>query len=85
MAYDDVTKLVPGLHDEGHNFIVHFGVGRNGFITLERRADSGGYFDKDIYGKHGPLESRGVYVTRWDVEKLVRQLHILGIRVPQLR
>ena len=81
MSYEDVTKIVPGLHGAGFKYIIHLGVGRSGFITLETRADSGGYFGPDIYGRTGPLVHRGVYFTKWDVEKLLKQLLGLGLHV----
>ena len=73
--------MVPGLHKGGYNFIIHLGVGRNGFIALEKRAHLGGYYRRDIHGKEGPLESRCVYVTKWDVNDLVHQLTQLGLKV----
>ena len=81
VSYDDVSHLVPDLHAANYDLIIHFGVGRNGFITLEKRAHSGGYFGKDIYGRTGPRETQGVYVTKWNVEELVRRLHGLGYKV----
>jgi hypothetical protein len=81
VSYEDVEIVVPGLHHGGYDFIIHFGVGKNGFITLEQRAHSGGYYKKDIYGREGPLASRCMYVTKWDVHHLVHQLTQLGLKV----
>jgi hypothetical protein len=50
-------------------------------MTLEDRAHSGGYYGNDVYGRQGPLEGNQVYMTKWDVEKLVNQIHALGIKV----
>jgi hypothetical protein len=80
VSYKDVREIVPTLHHD-FDFIIHAGVGRNGFITLEKRADSGGYFGKDIHGRHGPLESHGIYVTRWNVEKLLALILQSGYKV----
>jgi hypothetical protein len=84
VSYEDVLEIVPTLHVE-FDIIIHVGVGRNGFITLEKQADSGGYYGSDIHGRHGPLESQGVYVTRWDVQKLVHQMSLFGYNVCSLR
>jgi hypothetical protein len=81
VSYNDVTDVVPTLHDQGYQYIIHFGVGRNGFITLERRAHSGGYYGTDINGRNGPLEGSVVHVTKWDVEKLLNGLKSLGYNV----
>jgi hypothetical protein len=81
VSYEDVERVIPGLHHGRYNFIIHLGVGRNGFITLEQRAHSGGYYKKDIHGREGPLASRCMYVTKWDVHHLVHQLTQLGLKV----
>ena len=81
VSYDDVTNVVPTLHDQGYQYIIHLGVGKNGFITLERRAHSGGYYGKDINGLQGPLESSVAYVTKWDVESLLTSLKSFGYNV----
>lgn len=81
VSYDDVTNVVPTLHDQGYQYIIHLGVGRNGFIKLERRAHSGGYYGKDIHGREGPLEGNVVHVTKWDVERLLNGLKSLGYNV----
>jgi hypothetical protein len=82
VSYDDIPTIIPIIHKKGYDYIIHLGVGRNGFITLERRAHSGGYYGKDIHGKSGPIEDRGVvYVTKWDVETLINELYSLGFKV----
>jgi hypothetical protein len=81
VCYEEVNRIVPNLHERAYQYIIHLGVGRNGFITLENRARSGGYYGKDINGKEGPMENKGVYVTKWDVERLVDILHSLGFNV----
>jgi hypothetical protein len=83
VSYEDVREIVPTLHHD-FDFIIHAGVGRNGFITLEKRADTGGFRGKDIYGRHGPLASQGIYVTRWNVEKLLSLMLELGYKVVPL-
>jgi hypothetical protein len=80
VSYEDVRQIVPSLH-HGFDFIIHAGVGRNGFITLEKRADTGGFRGKDIHGRHGPVESHGAYVTRWNVEKLLYLILQAGYKV----
>ena len=85
VSYDDVTKIIPSLHEGDFRYIIHLGVGRNGFITLEKRAHLGGYYRRDINGHTGPLEPHEVYVTRWDVDFLVEQLHCQGVKVPPLK
>jgi hypothetical protein len=80
VSYEDVREIVPSLHHD-FDFIVHAGVGRDGFITLEKRADTGGFRGTDIYGRHGPWESRGIYVTRWNVEKLLSLILQSGYKV----
>jgi len=81
VAYEDVDRVVPSIHTDRYHMIIHLGVGRNGFITLEKVACSGGYNKKDIHGKTGPLEGREIYVTKWDVARLVGHLHSLGAKV----
>ena len=81
MSYEQVSKIVPGLHGGNFKYIVHLGVGRNGFITLEKCAYSGGYYRKDINGCTGPMDGRLVYITRWNIHRLVEQLHEHGVKV----
>ena len=81
VSYDDVTNIIPSLHDQGYQYIIHVGDGRNGFITLETRAHSGGYDKKDISDREGPLEGGEVYVTKWDVSRLLSSLKSLGFNV----
>jgi len=81
VAYEDVDRIVPRIHTDRYDMIIHLGVGKNGFMTLEKVACGGGYYKKDIHGKTGPLEGREIYVTRLDVAGLVYQLHSLGTKV----
>ena len=81
MSYEEVTNIVPGLHDGDFDFIIHVGVGRNGFMTLERRAHAGGYYKKDTHGRTGPLKPHQVYITKMDLDYLANQLHLLGVKV----
>ena len=83
MTYEDVDRIVPSLHRHQYHRIIHLGVGANGFITLEKKACSGGYWGRDIHEKIGPVEGREIYVTRWDIESLVDRLHTLGAKVWQ--
>jgi pyroglutamyl-peptidase len=65
--------------------MIHVGVGRNGFITLEEQAHSTGYFQQDIYGRQGPLEEEDFAIqTICDVEMLVDKLHESGFQVCDL-
>ena len=80
VSYQDVQAIVPTLH-KGFDLIIHAGLGQSGFITLEKRADSGGYYAADIHGRHGPLPSRGVYVTPWDIRKLLNDMLKEGYNV----
>jgi hypothetical protein len=85
VSYEEVTKIIPGLQECDFRYIIHLGVGRNGFITLEKRAHLGGYRRRDIHGHTGPLEPHEVYVTRWDVHSLVGQLQSQGVKVCRWR
>jgi hypothetical protein len=81
VSYDEVSRLVPDLHAANFDLIIHLGVGRNGSMTLEKRAHSGGYFGKDIYGRTGPEVTHGCYITWWNVQELVDQLRKQGKKV----
>ena len=81
VSYQQVNELVPALHAGDYQFIIHVGVGRNGYIALEKYASSGGYFREDITGSIGPIEGSHTFCTRLDVHGLEAQLRAIGYKV----
>lgn len=81
MSYNIVDNLVPVLHEANYDVIIHVGVGRNGYIALEKYACSGGYFRQDITGALGPLPGGETFGTKIDVEYLEAQLQAMGYKV----
>jgi pyroglutamyl-peptidase len=81
VVYVDVQTIIPQLHAKGYKLIIHLGIGRNGCITLEKRAHSGGYGSRDVKGCSGPLLGDDVYDTKWNVSLLVEILKGIGYKV----
>lgn len=81
VSYREVDKLIRSIHGEGYRYIIHVGVGRNGYMTLEKYAASGGYFGQDITGTTGPLSGRETFCTKLDVDGLEAELRAMGFKV----
>jgi len=82
VGYEDVDIVVGGFHqDQKFDFIVHIGLGQDGMVKFEQKAHSGGYKGKDVHGETGPLGGDEVFVTIWDVHRLVDQIRKMGYEV----
>ena len=68
-------------HGGQYQYILHVGVGRNGYIAFEKYAASGGYYRQDISGIQGPLTGNETFCTRLDVDTLEAQLQAMGYKV----
>ena len=81
VSYKEVDKLVRNIHCGDYRYIIHVGVGRDGYVTLEKYASSGGYFRQDITGTQGPLSGRETFCTKLDVDGLEAELRAMGFKV----